>query len=765
MLLATDLDGTFLAGSSDDRTTLYQLISSHPDIDLVFVTGRGLESVIPLLSDPTIPRPKYIICDVGCTIVNGETLQPLHELQGGIDRNWPGEHVIEEALAHVKNIQRQEVPQERRCSYYCESDAVTEEVVKIIEQLGCELSYSSDRFLDVLPLGISKGGTLKALVEYLGLNADRVLVAADSLNDLSMYQQGFNGVCVGESESGLLEKTKNMNGVYHAEQPGCGGILSAISFFSYLGPAGIEESLGQPCTLGKSDLVIVYHRLPYDEIVENGKVIRRQPKSPNGIIPTLLSFFAEGRAGSWVAWSQYDPAMGEFEVHTDVDKENYQNLVAARVALSAEDVDIFYKKFSKEAFWPMLHTFWERACFREDHWQVYLKVNKLFAERTAEEAAENATVWIHDYNLWMVPAFLRELRPDVTIAFFHHTYFPSADVFNVVPWRRDIVGSLLQCDYIGFHIPRQAENFVDVARGVMPIEVIDSMYCAPRFFTYGCAVGLDEMTTKIKVNDRLIGLGAHPVGLDLKRVKRVLADPGAQLKMDELRREMSGKRLILSVERLDFTKGIIEKLGAYERLLNDYPELLEKVTLIVVCVPAAKGMTIYDELGVQIEQTVGRINGHFARVGWTPVQFFLRAVPFEDLVTYYAMADVMWITPLRDGLNLVAKEYVATQGLIQGSGVLVLSEFAGAAAELHGAVLTNPHDPRDLTETCYFALCMSASEARSRLFEAFDDVCHYDIDFWAKDFLDSVEQYSGNSYGKAKSSGNVKSWSENRIAR
>src|SRR5690606_32103652 len=170
-----------------------------------------------------------------------------------------------------------------------------------------------------------------------------------------------------------------------------------------------------------------------------------------------------------------------FDTHTTVDAERYPRLTAARLALSKEQVDVFYKRFSKEAFWPTLHTFWERASFNEDDWQVFCEVNRAFAERSAREAAEGALVWLHDYNLWMVPAYLRELRPDLRIAFFHHTYFPSADLFNVLPWRRDIVGSLLQCDYIGFHIPRQAENFIDVARGVAPVTILSQKSCAPRF--------------------------------------------------------------------------------------------------------------------------------------------------------------------------------------------------------------------------------------------------------------------------------------------
>lgn len=764
MLLATDLDGTFLGGDLESRTTLYQLIAAHPDIDLVFVTGLGLESVMPLLSDPMIPQPSYIICDVGCTVIDGETLQPLHPLQSEIDERWPGKHVVEEALRVFENLQIQEVPQERRCSYFCTPDAVTDELKDVVAKLACDLVYSADWYLDILPKGVNKGKTLTALVEYLGVSAEEVLVAGDTLNDLSMYFQAFKGVCVGESEPALLEATQGDARVYHAEEAGCAGILEAISYFGYLGPAGIDVEIREDHQAGKSDLVIVYHRLPYEEFIENGAVVRRRPKSPNGIIPTLLSFFADGKAGSWVAWSLQDDENTKFETHTEVDSEDFPNLVAARVALTSEDVDIFYKKFSKEAFWPTLHTFWERASFEEKHWEVFLKVNQLFAERTAQEAADNATVWIHDYNLWMVPAYLRELRPDLTIAFFHHTYFPSADVFNVVPWRREIVGSLLQCDYVGFHIPRQAENFVDVARGVMPLEVVERVSCAPRFFTYGCAVGLDTMTTKIKVNDRYIGLGAHPVGLDLNRVSSVLEQPESQQRMDKLRKDLSGQRLVLSVERLDFTKGILEKLEAFERLLDDHPELIEKVTLMMVCVPAAKGMTIYDELQSQIEQTVGRINGRFATVGWTPLQFFFRAFPFEELVWYYAMADVMWITPLRDGLNLVAKEYVATQGLTGGSGVLVLSEFAGAAAEMRGAVLANPHDPREMVDSCYFALSMSRDEARNRIAEAFDVVRHFDIAYWAKDFLDSVKEYDASYSQKVKSISKEREKRSQRVA-
>ncbi|MGN0926141.1 glucosylglycerol-phosphate synthase [Ectopseudomonas mendocina] len=740
MLLATDLDGTFLAGDPEDRLSLYQTIAAHPEIKLAYVTGRSLEAVLPLLADPTLPQPDYIIADVGATLVHGDSLQPIQPLQSVVDARWPGESQVASAIEPF-GLERQDVPQARRCSYFCTPEQAANPALReIADELGCDLLYSAELYLDFLPKGVNKGSSLQALADWLELEHDQVLAAGDTLNDLSMLSASFHGVCVGQSETALLEATRSHSRTLHASRPGCGGILEAFAHFGFLGEHGIAAERRQAAQPGKAELVMVYHRLPYEEYRNAaGKLQRRRPTSPNGIIPTLLSFFGDGRPGSWVAWAVHEDGDEPFDSHTTVDAERYPKLTAARVKLSKEEVDIFYKRFSKEAFWPTLHTFWERATFNEDDWQVFLKVNRAFAERTALEAAEGAIVWLHDYNLWMVPAYLRELRPDLRIAFFHHTYFPSADVFNVLPWRRQIVGSLLQCDYIGFHIPRQVENFVDVARGVFPLKTLERQNCAPRFITYGCAVGLERMTTELDTGTRQVKLGAHPVGLDIDRVRGALEAPKIKELMGQLREEMKGVKLILSVERLDYTKGILEKLNAYERLLADNPELIGKVTLVTVCVPAAKEMTVYNELQSQIEQAVGRINGRFARIGWTPLQFFFRSLPFEEVSAWYAMADVMWITPLRDGLNLVAKEFVAAQGLLGGRGVLVLSEFAGAAAELKGALLTNPHDPADLAQTCYLALNLPKSEAQARLRELFDIVCFNDIRRWGEDFLAGVQ--------------------------
>jgi trehalose-6-phosphate synthase len=244
------------------------------------------------------------------------------------------------------------------------------------------------------------------------------------------------------------------------------------------------------------------------------------------------------------------------------------------------------------------------------------------------------------------------------------------------------------------------------------------------------------------VAGREVALGAHPVGTDLRRINQVLANPEVRNNIFKLRREIGARKLVLSVERLDYTKGTLAKLEAFERLLESHPQLHNKVTLLMICVPAAKEMTVYRQLQNAIEQAVGRINGRFARMDWTPVRFFAQAFPFEEVVAHYAAAQVMWITPLRDGLNLVAKEFVAAQGIEGGNGVLVLSEFAGAAAELKGAVLTNPHDQADLTAALSQALRMPEDEAAGRLRQLNDIVEYYDVDRWGRDFLAAVRDFT-----------------------
>ena len=433
LVLATDLDGTLLAGTQQARRRVRNLFSGGlPGAKLVYVTGRALESIIPLLSDSTLPQPDYIIADVGATVVHGD-LRPVDPLHYEIASRWPGPQAILQQLARFPILQRQTVPQERRCSFLVNEGGISDELRAVVEALDCDLLFSAGRYLDVLPRGISKGATLRRLALAEGFDMDSIVVAGDTLNDLSMYATGFKGIVVGDAEPALIERARKFPRVFIANDEGCGGILTGLAHHG----APVQEdtqSDRRTDARGDADLVMVYHRPPFDEVMEDGKSVRKRPKSPNGIIPTLLGFFAGERpSGSWVAWSMQDRRNPEgFERHVSVDTKRYPKLKVARVALTADDVDIFYKKFSKEAFWPIIFSFPDKAEFNQAHWERYLEVNRIFAEQTAQEAAEGATVWIHDYNLWMVPAYLRPLRPDLRIAFFHHTAFPSSDIFNIL---------------------------------------------------------------------------------------------------------------------------------------------------------------------------------------------------------------------------------------------------------------------------------------------------------------------------------------------
>jgi len=737
-VLATDLDGTLLAGGVDARRRVRELFSAaQAGRRLVYVTGRGLESILPLLSDPTIPVPDYIIADVGATIVRGD-LRPVDDLQQEIAARWPGSQAVLKALARFPGLRRQSVPQERRCSFLASENDITPELRAAVDALGCDLLMSAGCYLDVLPRGVGKGTAVLRLAVAAGIDPATIVVAGDTLNDLSMFETGLRGIVVGGAEPALVERVRKRPLVHVAAGAGCDGILEGLARHGALKPAGGPVPAPRPCT--GSELVMVYHRLPYDEVVEDGVLRHQRPRSPNGIIPTLLRFFAGERSGSWVAWSQQSSRNPEgFVTHVHVDREHYPNLQAARIPLSADDIDVFYKKFSKEAFWPIIFSFPDKAEFRQAHWERFLEVNRLFAEQTAREAESGAVVWVHDYNLWMVPAFLRPLRPDLRIAFFHHTAFPSSDIFNILPWRRDIIGSLLQCDYVGFHIPRYVENFVDTVRSFAPVDICGTVPCAPRFLTYGCALGVDTMTTAIDVGGRRVNLGAHPVGTDVGLIERIARTPEVEQQSAAIRAYLGGAAGIVSIERLDYVKGTLEKLQAFERLLEQHPEHIGKVTLLNVITPAAAGMEVYEGLRVEVDRTVGRINGRFSTLNWVPVRYFYRSLPFHEVIAHYAACDVAWITPLRDGLNLVAKEFVSAKKATGTSGVLILSEFAGAAVELHGALLTNPYDTNAMTDALHQALTMGEDERTYRTARMAMIATEHDVTRWGDGFLAAVE--------------------------
>ena len=498
----------------------------------------------------------------------------------------------------------------------------------------------------------------------------------------------------------------------------------------------------------KSPFVIVYHRQPYEEAVENGRVVYKENKSPNGIVPALKGFFSTAKDAVWVAWKQA-PASGKVNFERTVRiKDSYGEYDVVRLPLTAEQVKAFYHVTSKEALWPILHSFPGMFNYGPVDWENFREVNRLFAEAACEQAADDAFIWVHDYNLWLVPHYVRQIKPNARIAFFHHTPFPAPDVFNVLPWRKEIVSSLLDCDLVGFHIPRYAENFASVACSLLGAKREHVRDVEGPFNPFGAALSEPSVTTALSHKGRRIDIDAWPIGTNPRVIEMHLSNFKAGQRVAEIRSEVGDRRLIVSVGRVDYVKGTKEMLEAYDRLLSRRPELKEKVKLFCVCVAPAEGMSAYRAAQREVERLVGAINGKYGNLRWTPIMLSTRGVPFEELVCYYRAADICWITPLRDGLNLVAKEFVSAQN--GDPGVLILSEFAGAAVELPEAVGVNPYSERSMDAAIDTALDMTREERAERLDHMRERVSTFDVDHWAAHVRERFEAINSPREKKAE---------------
>lgn len=487
----------------------------------------------------------------------------------------------------------------------------------------------------------------------------------------------------------------------------------------------------------KSSLVILYHRQPFDEVVVNGKTEYRPKKSPNGIVPTLKGFFASVEQGTWIAWKEVETE-GSTDFEERVIPQEASNYSVRRIGLTADQVKHFYHITSKEAFWPILHSFPYHFTSETSDWENFHTINRKFAEAACEEAADDALIWVHDYNLWLAPHYIRQLKPNARIAFFHHTPFPSVDVFNILPWREEIVDSLLCCDIVGFHIPRYSENFVNVARSLRGVEIVKTEPVPENLTPVGIALAEPEMTTQLRHKDQLVHIDAFPVGTNPDHILSILKQPETATRLAEVKEAMQGRKLIFSAGRVDYVKGTIEILETYGRLLERRPELCGQVNLVITAVAPATGMRIYETAQNQIEQLVGKINGKFAQFNWVPIMLYTNPVPYRDLICYFKNADVCWTTPLRDGLNLVAKEYIVSK---QGeAGALVLSEFVGAAVELPEAILTNPYSIKRMDDAIDLALAMPEAEKKEAMEKMYKTVTEYDVKRWADHLFEAFQQ-------------------------
>ena len=469
-----------------------------------------------------------------------------------------------------------------------------------------------------------------------------------------------------------------------------------------------------------ADFLVVANRLPVDlERLEDGT--ERWRPSPGGLVSALEPFL-RGRNGAWIGWSgQPDMDMASFD-----DK----GLLMHPVRLSSAEVRNYYEGFSNATLWPLYHDVIVPPSYERAWWDSYVVVNQRFADAAAAVAAPGATVWVQDYQLQLVPAMLREKRPDVRIGFFLHIPFPPVELFMQLPWRSEVVRGLLGADVIGFQMPQGAQNFLWLTRRLLGLEPSKA------------AVRVRSRPGSVPFDGREVRVGAFPISIDAATFNKLSGDAETTERAARLRSGMGNpRRLLLGVDRLDYTKGIDVRLRALRELLASGRVDPESVAMVQVATPSRERVDQYQVMRRSIEEQVGRLNGEFGRVGRPIVHYLHQSMDREELVALYCAADVMVVTPLRDGMNLVCKEYVATRrGL---NGILVLSEFAGAAAELTAALLVNPYDLDGVAHALERALTMDPLEERARMRTMHRQVMTHDVGRWARSFLDYLEPVGG----------------------
>jgi alpha,alpha-trehalose-phosphate synthase [UDP-forming] len=456
-------------------------------------------------------------------------------------------------------------------------------------------------------------------------------------------------------------------------------------------------------------LVIASNRLPVTAQVVDGHV--NFVPSAGGLVSAMTSILRDS-GGCWVGWPGSVSNNGETpSLNFRASAENYS---LQPVLLSEAEQNGYYKGFSNEIIWPLFHGFSTRCSFNLDYWNYYRNVNARFATMINAMSSPDDLVWVHDYHLMLVANFIKAKGRLSDLAYFHHIPFPPPDIFEILPWRVPILRGLLQFNVVGFQTARDQRNFVDCVRRYLPDANVRRV------------AGRYEVST----SEHSTTAGVYPISIDYESFAGEAMDPTVLERVESIKKSLAGSRLILGVDRLDYTKGILERLSAYRLLLSRYPELRGKVTLIQIAVPSREDIPEYQQLRLKIENCVSRINGEYGKDGWAPVQYFYRGISRTDLIAYYRAADVAAITPLRDGMNLVAKEFCAAR--FDARGALVLSEFAGAVDELRiGALIVNPYDVERFADILHTALDLNESEQAVRMHAMRLEIRAHDVYCWA----------------------------------
>lgn len=464
--------------------------------------------------------------------------------------------------------------------------------------------------------------------------------------------------------------------------------------------------------MNKFHTIIVSNRLPVSVSKKDGKLVYEA--SSGGLATAMSSLEADDKI--WIGWPGIDA-----DTLSDDERDAITRELANRgcypVFLTAEEVELYYEGYANDTLWPLFHYFQSVAHYSDKYWQAYLAVNEKFAAAVAEVSADDARIWIQDYHFMLLPAQIRERLAGVTIGFFLHIPFPSFEIFRLLPQRKELLRGLLGADVVGFHVYDYAQHFLDSCRRLLGVPAANGM---------------------LEYQGRMVKAAAYPIGIDYDKFRTQLDTRETKDALKQLEGAYGKQKLILSVDRLDYSKGIPERLEAFRLLLEQHPEYHGKVKLLMVAVPSRTGVKAYQELRDEIEKTVSRINGTYGTVDWAPISYQFQNRPFAEIVALYARADIMLVTPIRDGMNLVAKEYVASKK--RRGGVLILSEMAGAIDELPEALSINPNNAQTVADAMHHALAMPVAEQKKRLASMQQRLSVVTVQNWGKEFMHDLEQ-------------------------
>lgn len=459
--------------------------------------------------------------------------------------------------------------------------------------------------------------------------------------------------------------------------------------------------------MGKT--IIVSNRLPVKIINEDDSFY--YVPSEGGLATGLSSIYKEGN-NLWIGWpgQNIKKAEEKEQITKDLKKENM-----IPVFLSKKLIENFYEGFSNDTIWPIFHYFLQFANFDRNFFDAYVEANKIFCNAVLDVAEDGDTIWIHDYQLLLLPQMVRKKLPKAGIGFFQHIPFPSYEVFRMMPWRKKILRGMLGADLVGFHTYDDMRHFLSSVSRL---------------------VGIPNSRGRIEAGNRIVEVDSFPMGIDYNKYAITASSPKTIDQEIKYRSSLGSQKLILSIDRLDYSKGIPKRLEAFENFLEKYPEYEEKVSIIMVVVPSRDNVGQYKDLKEEVDLLVGRINGNYGTLNWTPIHYFYRSFSPESLSAFYRMAHVALVTPLRDGMNLVCKEFIASR--LDKTGVLILSEMAGASKELSDAILVNPNDNEQMVDAMYKALTMPEEEQIMRISIMQETLKRYNINHWVNMFMDRL---------------------------